>query len=132
MSLTIKYIAFAIIATVVNMFSQYIGYELYHGAYELYISMCFGTLAGLVIKYILDKKYIFKFQVSNVLEDGKRFILYLIMGIITTGIFWGIETFFDYLFQDISMRYVGGILGLSIGYVIKYQLDKRYVFVGYA
>jgi hypothetical protein len=27
------------------------------------------------------------------------------------------------------MRYIGGVLGLSIGYYIKYQLDKRFVFV---
>ena len=26
------------------------------------------------------------------------------------------------------MRYLGGVIGLMIGYIIKYQLDKRYVF----
>jgi hypothetical protein len=26
------------------------------------------------------------------------------------------------------MRYLGGILGLIIGYLMKYRLDKRYVF----
>lgn len=26
------------------------------------------------------------------------------------------------------MRYLGGVLGLAIGYVIKYELDKRFVF----
>jgi len=26
------------------------------------------------------------------------------------------------------MRYVGGVIGLAIGYYVKYQLDKRYVF----
>jgi hypothetical protein len=27
------------------------------------------------------------------------------------------------------MRYLGGIIGLSIGFYVKYQLDKKYVFV---
>jgi hypothetical protein len=26
------------------------------------------------------------------------------------------------------MRYLGGIIGLAIGYLTKYRLDKRYVF----
>jgi hypothetical protein len=30
------------------------------------------------------------------------------------------------------MRYVGGCIGLAIGYVIKYRLDKRYVFRTFA
>jgi len=27
------------------------------------------------------------------------------------------------------MRYLGGAIGLTLGYVIKYRLDKRFVFV---
>ena len=26
------------------------------------------------------------------------------------------------------MRYLGGVIGLAIGYLTKYHLDKRYVF----
>ena len=26
------------------------------------------------------------------------------------------------------MRYLGGMIGLAIGYLTKYHLDKRYVF----
>jgi hypothetical protein len=26
------------------------------------------------------------------------------------------------------MRYLGGIIGLAIGYLMKYRLDRRYVF----
>ena len=42
------------------------------------------------------------------------------MGLATTVIFWGFETK--------EMRYLGGIIGLAIGYLTKYHLDKRYVF----
>jgi hypothetical protein len=27
------------------------------------------------------------------------------------------------------MRYAGGIVGLAVGFYVKYQLDKKYVFV---
>ena len=46
----------------------------------------------------------------------------------TTVIFWGFEFGFDHLFATKEMRYLGGILGLAIGYLSKYFLDKRYVF----
>ena len=32
-------------------------------------------------------------------------------------------------FASDLMRYVGGVIGLSIGLYVKYQLDKKYVFV---
>ncbi|HMU91334.1 MAG TPA: GtrA family protein, partial [Pseudomonadales bacterium] len=31
-------------------------------------------------------------------------------------------------FATKEMRYLGGIIGLAIGYLAKYHLDKRYVF----
>jgi len=51
------------------------------------------------------------------------------MGVITNFIFWGVEVAFDYTFKTIPMRYTGGVIGLSIGYWMKYQLDKRFVFI---
>jgi hypothetical protein len=50
------------------------------------------------------------------------------MGLATTFIFWGFEFGFQHLFETKEMRYLGGIIGLAIGYLTKYQLDKRYVF----
>ena len=50
------------------------------------------------------------------------------MGIMTTVIFWGFEILFDYIFHTKAWRYAGGVLGLTIGYSIKYYLDKRFVF----
>ena len=45
-------------------------------------------------------------------------------------IFWGLEFGFNWVFHTKEMRYLGGIIGLAIGYLIKYQLDKRFVFRG--
>ncbi len=50
------------------------------------------------------------------------------MGLVTTMIFWGFEYGFHLIFESKKMRYFGGIIGLAIGYFIKYHLDKRFVF----
>jgi putative flippase GtrA len=50
------------------------------------------------------------------------------MGIITTMTFWFFEFGFNHYFQTKQMRYLSGIIGLAIGYIIKYRLDKRFVF----
>ena len=83
---------------------------------------------GLVVKYILDKRYIFRFRARDAAHDGKTFVLYTLMGLATTLIFWGFEFGFDHIFETKEMRYLGGIIGLAIGYLTKYHLDKRYVF----
>lgn len=51
------------------------------------------------------------------------------MGIITTLIFWGTEYAFHLIYDTEFMRYVGGVIGLAVGFYVKYQLDKKYVFV---
>ena len=49
-------------------------------------------------------------------------------GIGTTSIFWGTETLFWLTWKTNSMKELGAIIGLSMGYIIKYRLNKRYVF----
>ncbi len=51
------------------------------------------------------------------------------MGIFTTIIFWGTEIGFNAIFENQNAKYIGAIIGLSIGYAIKYFLDKKFVFV---
>ena len=91
-------------------------------------SVAMGTGVGLAIKYLLDKRYIFRFRAANVAHDTRTFALYTAMGLATTVIFWGFEFGFHHLFATREMRYLGGVIGLAIGYVAKYHLDKRYVF----
>lgn len=87
-----------------------------------------GTLAGLIAKYILDKNFIFYSKPKNKTEDSKKFILYSFTGLFTTLIFWGTEILFDHIFTAEYARYIGAIIGLTVGYICKYQLDKKYVF----
>ena len=93
------------------------------------LSMLVGTGIGLVTKYILDKRYIFIFKAENLAHDGRLFFLYSVMGILTTAVFWIIEYGFEWIFSTELMRYIGGAIGLMLGYLIKYRLDKQYVFV---
>jgi len=88
-----------------------------------------GTLVGLIVKYVLDKKFIFYHKVKDKKDDAKKFALYSLMGVFTTIIFWGTEIAFDYFSQYSNAKYLGAIIGLSIGYVIKYFLDKKFVFI---
>ena len=129
MRLAVNYTIFAIIATVANIGSQDLFLRVYDAAYSIVLSVAVGTLVGLVIKYVLDKKYIFRFAVRDKLHDSYTFALYTFMGVITTFIFWGFEFGFEYMFGNKWMRYSGGVIGLAIGYYIKYRLDKKYVFV---
>lgn len=128
MNIALRYIYFAIASTFVNLLFQYISFYFYTGFLNLYVAMFFGTLAGLILKYILDKKYIFYHKPKNKKDDGKKFLLYSLMGVFTTFIFWGFEIGFDYIFENANAKYIGAVVGLSIGYIVKYFLDKKFVF----
>ena len=123
------YTLFAFLSTAINIGSQMLSIWIYKGPFYVEISILIGTAMGLPLRYFLEKKCIFNFTSKNIIHDGKLFIFYSAMGVITTLIFWGTEYAFHVVYDTDFMRYVGGILGLSIGFYVKYQLDKKYVFV---
>ena len=127
--LTLLYALFAALSTAVNLGSQALTIALYHGPRAIELSILIGTSSGLPVRYVLEKRHIFEFTSEGVGHDGRLFVLYSFMGVFTTALFWGIEYGFHRLFGTNAMRYLGGALGLTLGYVIKYQLDKRFVFV---
>jgi putative flippase GtrA len=126
--LALAYCLFALIATVANIASQELSLLFYRGAGDFPAAVAVGTIVGLVVKYVLDKKYIFAFRTIDAGEDARLFVIYTCMGVITTLIFWGFEFAFDRAFQTKVARYFGAVVGLAIGYWLKYQLDKRFVF----
>ena len=128
MKLAAIYALLAAIATATNIVAQ-AGFLLaYNGGHAIALSIIAGTGIGLIVKYALDKRYIFSFKAESAAHDGKIFALYASTGVITTAIFWGLEFSFHLFFGTDLMRYLGGVLGLAIGYVTKYELDKRFVF----
>lgn len=126
--LAIRYAILAAVATLANIASQEGALHLYRGVYEIGGSIIVGTAVGLVVKYVLDKRYIFRFKAQNRRHDSRVFILYTVMGLLTTVIFWGFEWGFQFLYETKEMRYLGAVIGLALGYLTKYQLDKRFVF----
>jgi putative flippase GtrA len=127
--IAVLYTLFAVLSTVINISSQMLSIWAYKSSYSVEISILVGTVAGLPLRYFLEKRYIFNFKSQNLKHDGSLFIFYSALGVITTLIFWGTEYAFHLLYNTDFMRYVGGILGLSFGFYVKYQLDKKYVFV---
>ena len=122
------YVAFAALSIAVNIATQAATIHLHSGPYAIPISVVLGTATGLLCKYVLDKRFIFAHKSSSATHEARTFALYTVMGVVTTVIFWGTEAAFNYIFQTNLMRYVGGIIGLGIGYIVKYHLDARFVF----
>ena len=126
--LAVLYSVFALIAIAVNISCQALVIWIYKGSFALQLSILVGTAAGLPVKYVLDKKYIFRFQSKNITHDSQVFMLYICMSVFTTAIFWTVEYGFHVAFGTYAMRYTGGVIGVMIGNIIKYRLDKKYVF----
>lgn len=127
-TLTFRYAIFAVIATFANLAMQRIVLQTGSTGIHFIAAIGMGTLVGLVIKYALDKRWIFYDQDMGVKNNTRKFTLYTVMGVLTTLIFWGAETTFWQIWQTDLMREIGAIIGLAIGYVVKYNLDKRFVF----
>ena len=130
MSLLARYILFCVIATLANLAAQRAVLALGGGEGQLlWLAILVGTGVGLVVKYLLDKRWIFYDQTKGAAAQGRQFGLYTAMGIVTTAIFWATEAGFWMIWRTDLAREAGAVLGLAIGYSVKYWLDKRFVFV---
>ena len=127
-ALVLRYTGFAVLATLVNLGAQRLVLGLRDDTAGFALAVVIGTLAGLVLKYALDKRYIFADLSTGVAAHTRKFGLYTAMGLVTTAIFWGTETAFWLSFGTDAMRELGAVIGLAIGYVVKYRLDRAYVF----
>lgn len=125
-TLILRYTAFAVIATLANLGAQELVLETGgETALRVAVAVLVGTGVGLVIKYLLDKRWIFADRRPDL---GRQFTLYTLMGIATTAIFWGMVALFWAIWQTDLARISGAVLGLGLGYVTKYHLDRRFVF----
>ena len=62
MSIALKYAIFAALATGANIAAQDLSLAFYGGAQAIVLSVLVGTAVGLLLKYQLDKRYIFGFR----------------------------------------------------------------------
>jgi putative flippase GtrA len=128
-ALVIRYAGFAVLATLANLGTQRAIFALGGTAPWLFaVALFMGTGVGLVVKYVLDKNWIFYDAGQGLRDHGQKFTLYVVMGLVTTAIFWGMESLFWFLSHQAALRDAGAVIGLAIGYVVKYRLDRRFVF----
>ncbi|MFD1195080.1 GtrA family protein [Seohaeicola saemankumensis] len=133
MRIAVFYILFGILAAAANLGAQALVHAVLPplaglGGIAYWVALVFGTGVGLVVKYLLDKRWIFFDTSRGLAAHGRQFSLYTLMGVATTVIFWGVQSIAFAIFGTRLMLYVGGAVGLAIGYVVKYRLDKRFVF----
>lgn len=126
--IAVRYAAFAVIATLANLGTQRLVLSTLEARLELAPAILAGTAVGLVVKYVLDKNWIFYDASTGLAAHGRRFSLYTTMGIATTLVFWSFEAGFWYVWRTDLMRETGAVLGLAIGYIVKFELDRRFVF----
>ena len=128
-SIAVLYSLFAAFSIAINIGFQIMSICLYTGHYTVEVSIIVGTAVGLPFRYLLEKRYIFAFKCKDIAQDARLFILYTLMAVVSTAIFWSVEYAFHLIFATFTMRYVGGMIGLATGFYFKYQLDKNHVFV---
>ncbi|MFT6093163.1 MAG: putative flippase GtrA [Pseudohongiellaceae bacterium] len=124
----LMYCICASIATAVNLLTQEATISFVNVSYSLEMAIVAGTATGLISKYFLDKRFVFKNESTTARNSLAKFGAYSLTGVFTTLLFWGFEFSFDNYFGTKFARYSGAVIGLTIGYGIKYRLDKRFVF----
>lgn len=130
MRITGLYAMFAAFSIVVNLGAQWVVDPVTGGGIGVIVSLAIGTLAGVLVKYTLDKRFIFRYHTASAVHEVRTLSVYALLSGVTTVIFWGFELGFGAVLQSAAARYLGGFIGLVIGYIVKYALDKRYTFTG--
>ena len=138
------YIKFAVISIIINTSTQIIvqtvynhidwmllDREIFHNVtYGFMFKILIATGVAFIFKYIIDKAIVF--EVNGVLDSKRmklrQFGFYLLFSFVTTIIFWGIVLVFKMIFADQWAELVGTVVGLSIGYTIKFFLDCKIAF----
>ena len=126
-TVAVRYIAFAVIAGGLNLGAQAATYAAAPPA-PLTTSMLVGTGVGFVVKYLLDKRFIFFDAYHSPAAESRKIIFYAAFSVATTAIFWAFEVGFFVLFESAAAKYVGAALGLAIGNALKYLLDRDFTF----
>ena len=127
-TIAIRYAMFAIIAILCNLMAQRLVLATGHSLMHFWIAVLAGTFVGLGVKYYLDRRWIFINDDNQDQIIAWQFMLYATTGLLTTLLFWTMESLFWLVYASHPMREVGAVIGLTLGYVFKYQLDRRFVF----
>jgi putative flippase GtrA len=143
----IRYSIFAALATGINLLVQLLftlagralwaekvlPFSVFHttvlaGDAVYWTALVAGTGAGFLVKYVLDKNFIFHHRSVSAGAGVATILLYGVTAVITTLVFWSVQWAFTLWGPEEFWKYVGGLCGLIPGYLLKYVLDKRFVF----
>lgn len=122
-----RYAATAVLSVLANLVAQEATVQGVPEAH-LMVSIIVGTLVGFFIKYVVDKVWTFRERYTTPAGEAQRITLSGLFSVLTTLIFWGFELGFHAIWQTDFAKYLGAVLGLSIGYVLKFWLDRHHVF----
>jgi len=127
MTILLRYVLFAVVATVANLVTQEAVFRMAPIA-PLASSIASGTVVGFAVKYLLDKKWIFFDEYTGARREFQKVGLYGVFSVVTTLVFWSFEVAFWTLWRTDLAKYTGAVLGLAIGYAAKFALDRAFVF----
>ncbi|SDR40825.1 Putative flippase GtrA (transmembrane translocase of bactoprenol-linked glucose) [Rhizobiales bacterium GAS113] len=122
-----RYVAFAFVSGLANLVTQALSIRV-APIYPLQLSILCGTATGFLVKYLLDKRWIFFDEYDGRASELRKIIVYGLFGVGTTLLFWGVELAFLHIGGTDEAKYAGAAIGLAIGNVLKYLLDRKYVF----
>jgi putative flippase GtrA len=123
----IRYVVFAGIATLVNLATQEAVVRVAPLS-PLALSIVMGTATGFILKYLLDKKWVFDDGYSGHRRELQKITLYGVFSVFTTLVFWSFEVAFWVIWRTDFAKYTGAVIGLAIGYAAKFVLDRAFVF----
>ncbi|MPR08483.1 GtrA family protein [Microvirga tunisiensis] len=123
----IRYVVFAGIATLVNLATQEAVVRVAPLS-PLALSILMGTATGFILKYLLDKKWVFDDGYSGHRRELQKITLYGVFSVFTTLVFWSFEVAFWVIWRTDFAKYTGAVIGLAIGYAAKFVLDRAFVF----
>ena len=125
MSTFLLYLVFAGVATVANLAAQELFLRM---SGSLAVAILAGTAAGFGAKYVLDKKWVFSDRYTTHRQELRKVTLYGAFSVATTLVFWLFEVAFWMAWRTDFAKYTGAVLGLAVGYAIKFVLDRTFVF----
>jgi len=123
----VRYVVFAVIATLANLLTQEAVMRTAPVA-PLTLSILAGTAAGFILKYWLDKRYVFDDAYGGHRRELQKIALYGAFSVGTTLVFWGFEVAFWAIWRTDVAKYTGAVIGLAVGYAAKFLLDRAFVF----
>ncbi len=140
----ILYFSFAALVYVLNLLVQYlhmvflspwicssISWDFVQTYYcpidgRVLVGSLLGVVVSYIVKFILDKYIVFEKKSTDLKQTSKEFIKYFLFAILTTVINIGGQ----YLLYKVFLwdYLIAAIIPLAIGYIVKFLLDRKYVF----